>query len=589
MLNRLEVFCPNQDHCKVARGDLAEHLQRFCENNLCVNHEHGCEWRGKFPSLSKHVNSECLFVPVDCPKACGKVVLRSTLEKHCTTDCKVVIEQQKADAKRKRKAEAKLEQRIRKLESQCESLNPKAEDILQINAGGTVFFTSRQTLTKYPDSLLGVLFAEKTKRPLNKMKDGAIFLDIPPTTFSHVLAWLQGFPLSTDKIGSEILLNHARSLRLDALVSFLATGTSSSEDDDEEEEEDEVDENNGSFVVENVKKDAPILSRSWSFRFGYRITQEKLLNLMMMNGGSLSLPAANFSGLFFGGARLENSLLMGCNLSKSFFGYTNLTGSNLSGCDLRKADLTHANLTQVNLTNADLSNANLLNANLSKTNLVSAVLKGTKLSSDCCLKGADLTGQNLSGWDLSGYDLSNANLSNANLSNANLSNTLFLNTVFNAIHGIFLKSFGGYGANNGQFSNPSGVAVDGEGRIIVSDQSNNRVQIFDKNETHLKSFGGSGANNGQFQNPYGVAVDGEGRIIVSDRNNHRVQIFDKNGNHLKSFGGSGANNGQFSNPRGVAVDGEGRIIVFLLALSVFTSLSGALSSERMKSMETSAE
>ena len=39
---------------------------------------------------------------------------------------------------------------------------------------------------------------------------------------------------------------------------------------------------------------------------------------------------------------------------------------------------------------------------------------------------------------------------------------------------------------------------------------------------------------GQFTEPSGVAVNGQGDIIVADTNNHRIQIFDSNG-RLKTF------------------------------------------------------
>ena len=46
------------------------------------------------------------------------------------------------------------------------------------------------------------------------------------------------------------------------------------------------------------------------------------------------------------------------------------------------------------------------------------------------------------------------------------------------------------GSKKGQFSNPSGVAVRYQaGSIFVADQSNNRVQVFDKDGKYLRKFG----------------------------------------------------------------------------------------------------
>jgi hypothetical protein len=59
---------------------------------------------------------------------------------------------------------------------------------------------------------------------------------------------------------------------------------------------------------------------------------------------------------------------------------TCLIGANLSGADLTNADLTNANLTNANLTNANLTNANLTNANLTGVNLTNANLTGVNLT-----------------------------------------------------------------------------------------------------------------------------------------------------------------------------------------------------------------
>ena len=44
-----------------------------------------------------------------------------------------------------------------------------------------------------------------------------------------------------------------------------------------------------------------------------------------------------------------------------------------------------------------------------------------------------------------------------------------------------LTKWGSNGAGNGQFASPSGVAVDGNGNVYVSDALNSRIQKFDSN------------------------------------------------------------------------------------------------------------
>src|SRR4051812_21251439 len=60
---------------------------------------------------------------------------------------------------------------------------------------------------------------------------------------------------------------------------------------------------------------------------------------------------------------------------------------------------------------------------------------------------------------------------------------------------------------------------------------------------------------------YGVAVFSDGRIVVSDYENHRIQIFSQNGESLSNFGSFGSNNGQFNSPGAISIDSEERIIV----------------------------
>ncbi len=137
---------------------------------------------------------------------------------------------------------------------------------------------------------------------------------------------------------------------------------------------------------------------------------------------------------------------------------------------------------------------------------------------------------------------------------------------------------GGYADGRGaqaSFYNPNGVAIDGEGHVIVADQSNHRVRKIapDGTVTTLAGSGTGGYADGRgaqasFHNPSGVAIDGEGHVIVADQSNHRVRKIAPDGTVTTLAGsgtigyadGPGAQAG-FNNPRGVAIDGEGHVIV----------------------------
>ncbi len=129
--------------------------------------------------------------------------------------------------------------------------------------------------------------------------------------------------------------------------------------------------------------------------------------------------------------------------------------------------------------------------------------------------------------------------------------------------GCFLHAFGSCGSSPGQFQDPYSVAVDKEGHIIVADTHNHRIQVFDIDGGFLYAFGSCGSAPGQFQGPYSVVVDNkEGHIIVADTYNHRVQVFDNKGGFLHTFGSRGLSLGQFEYPCSVAVDmKKGHVIV----------------------------
>ena len=127
--------------------------------------------------------------------------------------------------------------------------------------------------------------------------------------------------------------------------------------------------------------------------------------------------------------------------------------------------------------------------------------------------------------------------------------------------GELIKSFGSKGSEDGQFKSPCGVDVDEEGRIIVVDTLNHRIEVFDNDGSFRRSFGLKGSSEGHFDQPNSVGVDRDGNIVISDCKNHRIQVMDIEGNFIRCFGSRGSGVSQFDYPRGVDVDGEGRIVV----------------------------
>ena len=117
------------------------------------------------------------------------------------------------------------------------------------------------------------------------------------------------------------------------------------------------------------------------------------------------------------------------------------------------------------------------------------------------------------------------------------------------------------GSGEGLLSNPLGVAVTAKDEVVVADNQNHRVQVFDSNGTFLRSFGHKGENAGEFKNPTGIAINKDRNILVSEYYNHRVQIFSWEGRHLGSFGCKGNLDSQLFKPWGISLDSTGNIIV----------------------------
>lgn len=129
-----------------------------------------------------------------------------------------------------------------------------------------------------------------------------------------------------------------------------------------------------------------------------------------------------------------------------------------------------------------------------------------------------------------------------------------------------------------RFFYPKGVAVDGSGNVYVADADNFTVRKITPagvvttlagmaNQQGSADGAGSAA---RFSDVSGVAVDGNGNVYVSDRSNYTVRKITSDG-VVSTFAGSAGNPGsidastgsvaRFKNPYAVAVDGSGNVYV----------------------------
>lgn len=119
--------------------------------------------------------------------------------------------------------------------------------------------------------------------------------------------------------------------------------------------------------------------------------------------------------------------------------------------------------------------------------------------------------------------------------------------------GRFHKSWGEPGVKPGQFRLPHSIVVDSEGRVLVGDRENNRIQVFDGEGKWLAMWRGFA--------PYGMAFDAEGRLFVADGRAGQVLLLDDHGKVRKRFGREGEAPGEFQMPHMLGFDRDGNLYV----------------------------
>ena len=81
---------------------------------------------------------------------------------------------------------------------------------------------------------------------------------------------------------------------------------------------------------------------------------------------------------------------------------------------------------------------------------------------------------------------------------------------------------------------PRGVSFF-EDKIVVIDQSLDKIVIFKKDGSYIENIGRGGSNPKEFDSPRGIFVQG-GIIYVADTDNDRIQLLGSNGVFLDSIG-----------------------------------------------------
>ena len=107
------------------------------------------------------------------------------------------------------------------------------------------------------------------------------------------------------------------------------------------------------------------------------------------------------------------------------------------------------------------------------------------------------------------------------------------------------------------------VATDGLGNIYALGSFTNSVFKFGPDGRFLNRFGSQGNQPGQFQAAQAIAVDGKGRVFVSDIKG--IQVFDSDGRYLTIFKPEGIASGMvFNDKNELLVASRNKVIKFAL-------------------------
>lgn len=105
-------------------------------------------------------------------------------------------------------------------------------------------------------------------------------------------------------------------------------------------------------------------------------------------------------------------------------------------------------------------------------------------------------------------------------------------------------------------TDPTDLVTDPEnGDVYIAESHSNvadpdlvgRISVFDRNGNFLRVIGRAGTGPGEFRTPHAIEFDSQGRLIVADRHNHRVQMLSKDGSFIREYP-------EFGRVSGLAID-----------------------------------
>eukprot|EP00058_Branchiostoma_floridae_P022503 XP_002607993.1 hypothetical protein BRAFLDRAFT_213530 [Branchiostoma floridae] len=135
----------------------------------------------------------------------------------------------------------------------------------------------------------------------------------------------------------------------------------------------------------------------------------------------------------------------------------------------------------------------------------------------------------------------------------------FITITFFIPSGDVMMRIGGKDQGQQDFGSILRVAVNSRNQIIVSDEWNSNMMMFDPFGRHLFTCGSLDSGPGQLDYSHCVITDSEDNIIVSDYSNRRVSLFSRDGTFIRHV--LTKTEHSLFGPMGLALTCDGHLIV----------------------------
>ncbi len=155
--------------------------------------------------------------------------------------------------------------------------------------------------------------------------------------------------------------------------------------------------------------------------------------------------------------------------------------------------------------------------------------------------------------------------------------------IITTVAGTGLAGYNGDGmpAAEASLAGPSGLAVGADGTLYIADTFNGRIRGVDPTTGMISTVAGDGGDyryqgptetpSGSLSRPSGISLDLDGNLLITDSDNHLVRRWERATGRIDRIAGTGEASGGgdggpaleagLSYPFGIVVDANGRVLV----------------------------